>query len=326
MAVTPRRELSDLRRELSAPRYKLSDLRGGQSDPLHEPSHHWRKPSDPWRELSDFRSGSEQVPLPPAPHATIPLRPSVPDPPARQERPYLNLIPQPFIQLAVALGLGLLVGLQRERTDSAIAGIRTFALITVLGAVAAMLGRAFGGWVVAMGLLAVAGLVTSGNLVRMREGEADPGQTTELRGLGDVRGRRPGGRRAAHDRRGPGRRGCGPASSEGVAPPVRGEDRRAGPAGDHAARPSCPGHPADPAGPGHGAVWGAQPLPDLVDGGADRRPVAGRVCGLQAVWDRGGDGAGRSPGRPHLEHGHHGQLRPPHEGGAGGSPGWPPWW
>lgn len=95
----------------------------------------------------------------------------------------MDLIPQPFVQLAVALGLGLLVGLQRERVDPAIAGIRTFALITVLGAVAAMLGRAFGGWTVAAGLVATAALVMSGNLVRMREGEADPGQTTELAAL-----------------------------------------------------------------------------------------------------------------------------------------------
>ena len=88
-----------------------------------------------------------------------------------------------FLQLAVALGLGLLVGLQRERRDSAIAGIRTFALITLFGAVAGQLGRVFGGWVVAVGLLAVAGLVTAGNLVRLPKGEADPGQTTELTAL-----------------------------------------------------------------------------------------------------------------------------------------------
>ncbi|HET9211692.1 MAG TPA: MgtC/SapB family protein, partial [Thermoanaerobaculia bacterium] len=91
--------------------------------------------------------------------------------------------PPPFLQLAVALGLGLLVGLQRERMDSAIAGIRTFALITVLGAVAAQLGEVFGGWVVAVGLLAVAGLVTAGNLARMPQGKADPGQTTEFAAL-----------------------------------------------------------------------------------------------------------------------------------------------
>lgn len=91
--------------------------------------------------------------------------------------------PTPFLQLAVALGLGLLVGLQRERTDSAIAGIRTFALITLLGTVAALLGKVFGGWVVAVGFLASAALVVSGNVVRMQSKEADPGQTTEFTAL-----------------------------------------------------------------------------------------------------------------------------------------------
>jgi len=90
------------------------------------------------------------------------------------------VIPDPFLQLFVALGLGLLVGLQRERVDPAIGGIRTFALITVLGALAALLGRSFGGWVVAVGLLASAALVISGNLVRLGRGDADPGQTTEF--------------------------------------------------------------------------------------------------------------------------------------------------
>jgi len=90
------------------------------------------------------------------------------------------VIPDPFLQLAVALGLGLLVGLQRERVDPAIAGIRTFALITVLGALAALLGRSFGGWIVAVGLLVSAALVVSGNLVRLSRGEAEPGQTTEF--------------------------------------------------------------------------------------------------------------------------------------------------
>ena len=93
------------------------------------------------------------------------------------------MIPEPFLQLAVALGLGLLVGLQRERMDSAIAGIRTFALITVLGTVMAQLGQAFGGWVVAVGLAASAVLVVSGNLARLPKGEADPGQTTEFTAL-----------------------------------------------------------------------------------------------------------------------------------------------
>jgi hypothetical protein len=78
-----------------------------------------------------------------------------------------------FLQLAVALGLGLLVGLQRERVDSAVAGIRTFGLITLFGVVCAQLATAFGGWVVVAGLLVVAGCrrrwkVASGWLRRRR--------------------------------------------------------------------------------------------------------------------------------------------------------------
>lgn len=56
--------------------------------------------------------------------------------------------------LVVALGLGLLVSLQREWAKSEWAGIRTFALITVLGTVCGLLAATFGGWVVAAGLLA----------------------------------------------------------------------------------------------------------------------------------------------------------------------------
>lgn len=37
-------------------------------------------------------------------------------------------------ELGVVLGLGLLVGFQREWVESKIAGIRTFALITLFGA------------------------------------------------------------------------------------------------------------------------------------------------------------------------------------------------
>ncbi len=93
------------------------------------------------------------------------------------------MIPEIFTRLAVALGLGLLVGLQRERVDSAVAGIRTFALITLFGAIAAQLGKAFGGWVVAAGLLCAAALVIGGNLARISKGDGDPGQTTAFAAL-----------------------------------------------------------------------------------------------------------------------------------------------
>jgi len=57
--------------------------------------------------------------------------------------------------LAVALALGLLVGLQREWAVDEVAGIRTFALITLLGALAGLLADPYGGWTVGAGALAV---------------------------------------------------------------------------------------------------------------------------------------------------------------------------
>lgn len=50
-----------------------------------------------------------------------------------------------FPRLGLALGLGLLVGLQRERARSKLAGIRTFALITLFGAVLGLLSVSLGG-------------------------------------------------------------------------------------------------------------------------------------------------------------------------------------
>jgi uncharacterized membrane protein (DUF4010 family) len=88
-----------------------------------------------------------------------------------------------FEQLGLAVLLGLLVGLQRERTESSVAGIRTFPFITVLGTVCASLGQSFGGWVVAAGLLAMAALFVFANLARLKAGDIDPGLTTEMAAL-----------------------------------------------------------------------------------------------------------------------------------------------
>jgi uncharacterized membrane protein (DUF4010 family) len=82
--------------------------------------------------------------------------------------------------LAIALGLGLLVGLQRERAESALAGLRTFPLVTLLGSVCALVGKDTGGWMVAAGLAAVAAATAMGNAIRLRQKDADPGITTEI--------------------------------------------------------------------------------------------------------------------------------------------------
>jgi uncharacterized membrane protein (DUF4010 family) len=86
-------------------------------------------------------------------------------------------------KVAIALGLGLLVGLQRERVQSPLAGIRTFAIITVLGSVCALLGLTFGGWIVGLGALAVAAMLVVGNLVQGKAEEVEPGVTTEMAAL-----------------------------------------------------------------------------------------------------------------------------------------------
>jgi uncharacterized membrane protein YhiD involved in acid resistance len=49
-----------------------------------------------------------------------------------------------FQQLGIALGLGLLVGLQRESAASRLAGVRTFPLVTMFGSICALLAAAFG--------------------------------------------------------------------------------------------------------------------------------------------------------------------------------------
>ncbi len=74
--------------------------------------------------------------------------------------------------LAIGLGLGLLVGLQRQHAENRMAGIRTFALVTVLGVLAGALGREQGGWVAAAGLLSVAAYFVVANLVLPRRDDA----------------------------------------------------------------------------------------------------------------------------------------------------------
>ena len=57
--------------------------------------------------------------------------------------------PKLFGQIGISLLLGLLIGLQRQRTESAIGGIRTFPLIAAFGTICGWLAGAYGGWVIA---------------------------------------------------------------------------------------------------------------------------------------------------------------------------------
>lgn len=82
------------------------------------------------------------------------------------------------LALGAALGCGLLIGVERERRKGqgagrALAGVRTFALASVLGAATPLTGN---DWLVALGGLAVVAL---GVVAYLRSPLDDPGVTTE---------------------------------------------------------------------------------------------------------------------------------------------------
>lgn len=84
-----------------------------------------------------------------------------------------------FMDLGIALGLGLLVGLQKERSESPLAGLRTFTLVSLAGAVSALVAAQTTPWVIAAGLVCVTALMITGNAILMKAGSDDAGQTTE---------------------------------------------------------------------------------------------------------------------------------------------------
>jgi uncharacterized membrane protein (DUF4010 family) len=81
--------------------------------------------------------------------------------------------------LSLALGIGLLIGLQRERAGSDLGGIRTYPLIALFGAVCGVLTAEWGVAIAASGMLAVVALVVLANLGKARSGDDISGQTSE---------------------------------------------------------------------------------------------------------------------------------------------------
>jgi uncharacterized membrane protein (DUF4010 family) len=87
--------------------------------------------------------------------------------------------------LAVALAIGLLIGAEREwsqrheQTERVMAGIRTFGLLGLLGAVAVILAQTVGPYAWVVILLAVAMLVVAGYIAQAKA-TGDWGMTTEV--------------------------------------------------------------------------------------------------------------------------------------------------
>lgn len=89
----------------------------------------------------------------------------------------IPLDPAQIEAFLIAIGIGLLMGLERERVPSARAGLRTFGLVGMLGALVAMLGEHLGSMVpFTAGLVIVAATIISAYL--RHPDPSDPGTTS----------------------------------------------------------------------------------------------------------------------------------------------------
>jgi uncharacterized membrane protein (DUF4010 family) len=76
----------------------------------------------------------------------------------------------PLEAFATALGIGLLVGMERERRPDSAAGLRTFALVAMLGCLFALLTEKTGGpWMLVVGLLVISVAMVASNFSAQQE-------------------------------------------------------------------------------------------------------------------------------------------------------------
>ncbi len=77
---------------------------------------------------------------------------------------------EPVQAFGTALGIGLLVGMERERRPDSAAGLRTFALVAMLGCLFALLGEKTGGpWALVTGLLVISLAMVASNFSSRQE-------------------------------------------------------------------------------------------------------------------------------------------------------------
>jgi hypothetical protein len=91
-----------------------------------------------------------------------------------------------LVSLGAALGVGLLIGFEREQSAGAereggpsLGGVRTYPLVSLGGALSTMLAREVGAWFVAVAFAAVAALVAVSYAGDVRNGR-DRGMTSEV--------------------------------------------------------------------------------------------------------------------------------------------------
>lgn len=84
----------------------------------------------------------------------------------------------PLPAFLTSLALGLLIGLERERNPASKAGLRTFALVALLGTLASLVAEKTGSpWILGAGL-ALVGLMMIAAYARDSDAAADPGTTS----------------------------------------------------------------------------------------------------------------------------------------------------
>jgi uncharacterized membrane protein (DUF4010 family) len=96
----------------------------------------------------------------------------------------MNATLSQLVTFAVSAGIGLLVGLERERKPTAKAGVRTFALIAVSGSLAGLLADATGSaWTLAAGAIAISAALMAAALQDRATVRDDAGTTTVVAAL-----------------------------------------------------------------------------------------------------------------------------------------------
>lgn len=87
-----------------------------------------------------------------------------------------------LLTLGISFGLGLLIGLQREKTNHETAGVRTFTLIAILGTLSGFLTREFNNPYIlpVFGIAITALMITANIIIAKRDTQPTAGQTTEV--------------------------------------------------------------------------------------------------------------------------------------------------
>jgi uncharacterized membrane protein YhiD involved in acid resistance len=91
----------------------------------------------------------------------------------------MEIIDPRILGLAIAIGLGLLVGMQREWVADKPIGLRSFALISTIGGLIGLFAMEYGAWILASGLIAITIAIYSHAYFLSRQVSVT-GMTTEL--------------------------------------------------------------------------------------------------------------------------------------------------